>query len=520
MSWTRQVVHVAWKDIRLARWVLGIHVLLSLAGAIAAAVGWSVVPESFWGPVITVSGMLLIAVVVQADSPFRPDASWAYHPLRPSAVFAAKAAVVLVLAPVPPLLGQLVALWAHGAAGADIPSLLGISALHYGVWLGVAAAVAAITPDLRTFAVIALGVAAARSVVSMILFFNFRPDPFGAGPASGVQAAVQALLIAGLVAVLAYQYGTRRRGRGLALAGVVLLGAAALPATLRSAAPLGRAEAPSDLPADVRRPVLAIQEVRPQAGQLELRLAGEAPRGQQYRWQLVDLVVLLRLPEGETVRIPAVNRPFDLTSRGSLDDWDASGTLQWLNRRSSPSTDLRASVSAPLSGPHGRLIAEGDVTVTLRGRVRALEPRLAAALPAKAGAATTTPGRRVRITDVLATPRGPSFQVQISTVFRSGGSFPEVGLQSTSYTLVNHDREETAALSGGGSGGSKKLLLPGVQTWETTSRLELTPHPTMPPSEGPIVTDRWLDDAELRIVEWVAVGSYPAEIHPLADEGL
>jgi hypothetical protein len=145
MKWHAQVLHVARKDLRLSRWLLLAYAAV-VAGVGAAAAEWGVFaavapPLRMLGVVLL--GTVLLAFLVQADSPARSDSLWVILPLRSSAVFAAKLLVGVVVLIGIPLLGQLAGLRAHDVAPGNLAGLLGQSALSYGVWLAIVAAVAA-----------------------------------------------------------------------------------------------------------------------------------------------------------------------------------------------------------------------------------------------------------------------------------------------------------------------------------------------------------------------------------------
>jgi hypothetical protein len=85
-----QVVHVVKKDLRLLRWPLAAFaVVLAMVAALndrdAQLVGSSVIPI-----LAVIAGMLLVATLVQEQSPSAADASWRVLPLSPAAVFVAK----------------------------------------------------------------------------------------------------------------------------------------------------------------------------------------------------------------------------------------------------------------------------------------------------------------------------------------------------------------------------------------------------------------------------------------------
>lgn len=417
MSWAREVAHVAWKDVVYARWVLALHALVTSAVAIMVVAEWSAGPTSVWRTTVIITGMLLVATLVQADSPSRPDADWAHRPLRPSAVFAAKAATILVVAPVAPLLGQLAAVLAHGATPTSIPTLLGVSLVHYGLWLAIAGVVAAITPDLRTFIVGAVAVVAIRSLAGTIAMYLSGPE-MRLAPSSDT---LRLLLLAVLMAVLAYQYTATRRRRGLAMGVVALLATIVLPATLRSSPRPDATASAATLPADVTRPSLTLREVRPQAGEIRLQVYG-SPGGEVLRWRLVDPVLVLHRADGDSTRIP-VPRPW----RSSINLHGAEvppaavigDSVRWLDGADRSGRYVGTGFSVPVTDSQARQVARGEATVSLQGRIEALQPRRAATLRPAEGATAMLDGHRLRITDMLHTAYGPAFRIVATRLTRS-----------------------------------------------------------------------------------------------------
>ena len=74
MTWAGEVAHIMRKDVRELRWVIAGY-LLVLAFATVNALGWLGTKHFFDGSMllVVITGMLLVASLVQADSPTRPD---------------------------------------------------------------------------------------------------------------------------------------------------------------------------------------------------------------------------------------------------------------------------------------------------------------------------------------------------------------------------------------------------------------------------------------------------------------
>lgn len=171
MTWGAQVLHVAAKDLRYAKWLfVGYAVLVALGTGFAG--GWVGLPLSGF-PVVTIllipAGMMLAAIVVQTDSPSRVDAFWATRPLSASAVITAKAAVVggvLLLGAI----AQWVALDAFQVPSDSIAWPMTVSVVSYAVLLCVAMAAAVLTPNIKAFVAVLIVTGLATAPTSDLLW--------------------------------------------------------------------------------------------------------------------------------------------------------------------------------------------------------------------------------------------------------------------------------------------------------------------------------------------------------------
>ena len=128
--------------------------LLLYVVIIAIAAEGALVPFGKWNPLYVLAvvfqfvvGLVIVAGLVQADSPTRSDAFWATRPLRPMAVFGAKVAMTAII-----VLGVAVTAQAMVMRAFDVPMGVGLplliaSARYYASWLLIAMIVAAATPN-------------------------------------------------------------------------------------------------------------------------------------------------------------------------------------------------------------------------------------------------------------------------------------------------------------------------------------------------------------------------------------
>jgi ABC-type transport system involved in multi-copper enzyme maturation permease subunit len=509
MKWHAQVVHIVRKDLFLSRWLLLAYVAVVL-GATAVAAGWLAAGTNFyplWSLSLVLLGMVLFALLVQADSPQRTDAFWITLPFSRSAMFAAKVAGAVLLLLVVPLLGQFAALLAHAVPRVDIPRMLFSSTLAFGAWLGLAAVIAALTRDLRTF-IVALTLVMLGWFVGMQVLGAFLSS--GSTEESPSRFLVPAIVVGGSLFVLAYLYRTRNVRRGAWIA--ILLGCATvvLPLAASRSTPAETAVLGS-IPEPLRPAALSVKDFRLQANgraTLGLELSGASA---SHQYLLVSPTGHLEMPDGSSVQVEIqggegaylpLNDPVPHPGEG----------LVWLGERTFHRGGVTG-VQIVFSPGQRAALAGGDARLTVRGRLEVREARVRGELPLETGATGAFDGRRLRVLEVGRFEGGPAVELQISSVSSSrsagaGSPWSRPPGRPTSHALVNHEAGEAIALTEmGSSGGSFGLVLPGNETWTTTKTLQ--PGPGI--SEVRIAGD-WLRHARLLIMDWVPVGSDPVQI--------
>ncbi|CAN5880808.1 hypothetical protein BH23GEM9_BH23GEM9_26080 [soil metagenome] len=523
MTWARQVLHVAHKDVRMARWLVLAYAAV-VALATARAVGYLVTEPSSWGVTILLVAvcMLLVAVLVQGDSPARSDAFWVTRPLRPSAVFAAKLLGVLTLAGLA-LLGQALALLAYDIPAGDYLPQLARSALMFGLWLAAAGFVAALTRDLRMF-VVAFVALLVASLTLVTLLMSRASHVSGesevmlvsvsAGPGPGL---VLVLLLIALVALVAHQYLTRHVVRGVVLGVglVVALGAVlasmppAEPAPVdQRPVPVQQPRATAPLPAALHA---SVGSVRLQVSEASRDFAGA---GTSY-WPHAIITIEL---EGAS---PA--------HRYLLEDAEAE-----LHRQDGSVEPAFATVHAPpypvpVPAHEGRAQARVEVTAEQAAELRRGSARIVlhtrmdvaglaevGALPLAERGMLSFAGRRVRIARVREDGVGgqPEVHVASSTILpalgRAGdyGPFPRV--RDFNYTLT-HGRsgEPLRSAEIGFAGGDFSLVLPGPSIMGVITRLQVD---TRQEDRPAMDSGDLLRDAVLHVAIWQSLGNYPVSV--------
>lgn len=499
MKWHAQVLHVARKDLRLSRWLFLAYAAV-VAGVTAAAAEWGAFaaiasPLRMLGLILL--GTVLLAWLVQADSPARSDALWVTLPLHPSAVFAAKLLVGGVVLIGIALLGQLAGLRAHDVAPGDLPGLLGRSALSYGAWLMIAAAMAALTRDLRSFLLV-------LTLFAFVWLFAVQAVVLAIGRSGPSGWNMSPYIVAGMLLVLAHQYRTRDVRRGAAMA--VALGIAvvfvplAFPRSAASAVPTTRAIADHLRPASIE-----IGEVSLKPGSqaaFVMRVVGASPF---HHYVLVSPTVRVRMDDGSSVVLPGTERLVSLN--------DPAVRLEGLRSLTERprSESFAAQVQIELSPTQRQALAAGRARLSLQGRLEARELRAGVELPLRVGAGAADGGRRIRITSVESRPDGPAVEVRTSEVRSPVVGDPEgggYGRSAAEYLLLNRSRRESLQMAMRSSSGSDfALVLPGPRARSSTT--EIVPDDTRPDGEPRRVGPDWLGGARLLLVRWVPVGSSP-----------
>ncbi len=154
MKRSEQVAHVMNKDLRENRWSFGVYIALSvIATGSAVRFGQNGPAIGIAMPLLVLFGMIVVASLVQCDSPIRADAFWASRPLDPAAVLSAKFTLTVIAVIGIPLLGELIALITNATPRSELPAAIVASAWAYWKWLLLALVIGAVTTDLKSFLV-------------------------------------------------------------------------------------------------------------------------------------------------------------------------------------------------------------------------------------------------------------------------------------------------------------------------------------------------------------------------------
>ena len=450
MSWLAQVGHVLRKDARQQRWMIAIT-LLALAGAVAQAMGWASgsssipvsVPLTFIRTIsgataFLLAGLLLVAFLVQGDSPARTDAFWVPRPLSPSAVFVAKVALAGFLLVALPLVWEVAAIGIHHIWSGAVVETVARSVLVQTALLAAVAVVAALTPDLRTLVVAFLVAVFGWSGGSALIRQATGGMSMGGGAGPAPLVAI-AWLVGGL-ALVGYQYrvrDTRHTLRVFAVPAVLCLG---LSAAFSADSPLAfhAASASEAVPG----PELRIDDIhlappptwdhrQSWDAQVHLEMAGRRSDDEYMIWAPALRVLL---PDGSRTTLQAQFGAQQLTH-----PWVPSAGLTFLGpdptaRSPHPVVTFRVpkDLVKAMSDPRTRFAVEGQMVVHTPVEIGPLSMRV--------GATAVADGQRFRLLAFENDQGNPKVVVRSEEV----GSTLTGGRMSSSLvlTLVNPARRE------------------------------------------------------------------------------
>lgn len=500
-----QVLHVARKDLRESSWPIAVYVaLVAMAGIHAAGLWPSARLLEISMFLVVISGMVLVAMLIQSDSPGRANAFWATRPLQPAAVLMAKLLIATVVVLGLAVAAQAVALSSFDIHGMALARRLPTAAIAYARWLFVAMVLAALTQDLKAFvvALVVLPLLMTNVVPSAVwkwLFANSGSTDAAGSKATGSAPLLVAWIgIAGCVALLFWFYHRHDRGRLARLAGAVAAAFAVLVALGAPSIPPAEAGpgVASRVGMEISMPPHAIDsaDIR-----LDVRATG-VPPGQ--RVTLREASADVELSDGSSLSVLANPAIVEL---GFVRPTIANSVWLTANRDSIFGSRL---FLRPDSAQRLKL-ARGVKRIVVTGRVWAAQSRLAGSLPLAAGASLTSPGKRVTMQSWSHTGGHAEVQLVVLNLPVPGtrGLAIAGAASPVEYALVNENRGGAAQLEArGATNGPGWLVLPGDGVANSTLRLD-----TRILGDAPIasVDDRWFDDARLWVVDWLPLGNYP-----------
>ena len=235
-----QVLHLIAADLRRFRWPMVGLILLTISVAVlegvrpivARGVASVELAHSLVWIASNVLALVLVAVVIQADALVGSDVFWMTRPIKPWALLTSKAALLVVVMIVVPVLCEAALLTAYRAPAGPVARMAAQSAVFDALWLAAAISLAALTPNLARFAallgVLIVGLAASIVVTTTVMMARFDDMP----PSDGGMTVSDptgmfvwtVLMTAALTGLVLAQYRTRSRWRsvGVGAAGAIL----------------------------------------------------------------------------------------------------------------------------------------------------------------------------------------------------------------------------------------------------------------------------------------------------------
>jgi hypothetical protein len=518
MTWGGEVAHIMRKDARELRWVIGGYLTVVLFGTVNA-LGWLGTRHSFEGGMLLVvaTGMLLLASLVQADSPTRPDAFWASHPHRPLAVMFAKLVLAAIVIVVPALVGQYAALSVLAVTGATAARLLGAAMLIYAAWLLATLVISAITPDIRTFILVLIATPIALILAANLFIPKAPTMSMSAGAGVGTAAFLAALIF---VAVLYRTRDTRRRTwivAFLVVACTAYTVVAASPDTTVVADPLSSPAHKAALHFE-RGPLGHVPGGN--ATILEVRVAVDsAPHGE--RIEFTPTIATIQLVDGKHFSVSIHNGSMLVTEP----DVPVGGGISLSPRAQAPG---RISVfTLQLPAEQSALATKDVSSVTVEGNIISTAATIVGSLALERGATAVRPGIRVDV-DEVRTPPNAQVELHVRAISNGATLLSDLSGRSLLDAVLVDETHRTAQLLFplGSQGTSGAMVLPAsevhneVMQFGTAPAGEARPLPTpdgtsssstgaLAASANANLDPTWLRTHRLTVLQWVKRGDYP-----------
>ncbi len=547
MSWTRQVLHVFSYDVRATWVVLVSYTALLMLGVLQSRGLFTQTPDTGNVAVVALYGLtvLLSVLLVLRHPPAAPTSHWNSLPYSPTAVWTAKW-LTLVLVALALALALFVVSENLTLPRAWTVEYVAVRTLLLCGLLVVSVLVAAVQQDLRSVLITLTALPIAMTMVAFAA--TLLPAPMERltetlAKRIGTVPVVSVGVLLGVCAGLLL-YRTQRVSplvRWVALSGCLLLLFSMINTmeshVTQSWYERSRGIQISDAPERVAGVQLsgtlvpladttAFNNLRLSRAQLRLRIAN-APTDLRSEWVFSEVAVAT--DSGKLVRL-------NIGSTG--------GVLFTPPLPISPTSRWQVAASAALDAPGDEPVQVGDgwhIAVPpvasgapreVHGAVQFREPRILGRLPVAAGARMNTRGVQLSLLEIgdhtlQCVP--PRRQPRCSDYIN--GTLLRISLRSLmsrpehlSYALVNAERGEAVQLTWRSqpvSDGARQqqLLAPSPVAVETGVLLPAY-HGAQRTGSAPLPLDeRWLQGAELVVVEWVRVGEVPATFRGAARGG-
>jgi hypothetical protein len=512
MTWFGELRHLVGKDLTEHRWTVGLY-LVAVLVATGHMVGWHPFTAPVLGSTMVFVGLIggvLVASIVQGDSPTRSDAFWASHPIDASAMLASKLLLGFAVLVVP-IVAQVLALHDYDVSWSEaFASSMHDARLYALIVLG-ALVIAALTRDLKSFVltVVAIPIALLICVATLSIKKGSRGVSFNAG-----DAAVAVLVTACVeLNLLAWLYHTRDSRWLTRLAGFALVGLSFIW--------LGRSSVP-----DQRKSSPAATGVL----QVPLHLDWARGSGLITTAPLAMQLTVDTPPAGTRYSISSTKATARTSDGGTVDVWVASSEtgfqpkaattlpaipgIRWLNLTAADSAHSERVITLePVPSDEQReKLRAGVESIVLKGTMDVTQLIATDTVPLAQGATFVRDGRRIEIDSLRRAPNG--FSALVLTRQAKGSSMfsPDFD-QSEDFVLVNRTRGEGVLLlrfDNGFSGDG--MVIPGSTMTSRLVRYSVR----YVPNGRPAIDDAWLRGAKMQVIDAVSLGTYQVTLPPLA----
>jgi len=485
------------KDVRQWPWQVFVYFVVVSVTVLRAEdrFGLAGIASGVMMMVTTLFGMVFVTMVVQSDSPTRPNAFWGTRPFHSSALLAAKLGFAVVIVIGMAAAGQVIALTGWNVPATTVVRVTLGGAFAYLMWLFAAMTIAALTRDLRSAIVAFLCMLVGVSVV-----MGIASNPIVTGASARMvhgwgSAIARVLGVAVPVALLAFLYRRRdvRYRAWVAAAVVFVLFFIAAFDTVPS-----EADARPTGPAVRLRATLSTSPV---LREVHVRLSAiDAPANQRLSFFVDSSVV--HLSNGTSLHAAGGQRPPVTVHPAML---PTPGAIRWLG--DSRNGQYVTEAVLPLTPQQSHVAAIGVVSADVWGKLYVAVPGELADLPLAAGASVARDGTRIRIAQVDVEPDAASADIVTSYLADAATGLAEGPL---TYTMVSpRFGEGTLTEQRNSSGGSGSMVLPASVARSDSTRFEaVTPRE----DRGITMAPGWFTGARLVVFQWKSLGHYSTRV--------
>jgi len=504
-----QVWHVLAKDARQQRRILVVYLLLVVV-ATAHALGWRPLANGVFGGAMVVIGLvilLLVASVIQGDSPTRSDAFWASHPLDPYAVLAAKILFALALVAVA-VIGQEIAIRGFDPTGDERWRMVVHPALSLITVMLAASVIASLTRDVRTFMLVTI-VMPVLMVVTIALVSAYTESPEWLGRGSSIVEVTRWVTLALAAALLPWLYRTRDARWQTRVAGYLIAGIAVATLLAGDVARRRSFREPGTSTTTVPRVPLSLELATSRAndnpGQLSLALV-VAPMPEQLQLALNAPTATLHFRDGSVTQLP-LGYGYQLLGGDPLMVRPSIPGVRWL-REGWPRGTSRISLTERLTPAQREALDAGGGTVVMDATIGVDTIVAGKPQPLVVGGVMKADGQRATVEDWSHPGGRPDLVLHSATIGPDDSPF---GFErSRQYALINRTRGEAFPLAHLEARQSADgLVLPLTTLLTSSIHLGVSERSA---ADDALPADDWYRDAELLPVSRRTLGSYPVRL--------